>query len=117
MLDQARIADCWSQLKGIVVPDLRGLFEDDPQRLAAHVIAESGLRFDFSKTHLDQASLATFEQLADAVDFAGMRAAMFAGEPINVSEGRAVEHTAERGEGNALRSPASTSCVCARSST
>src|SRR5690606_16306431 len=67
----------------------------------AHVIEESGLRFDFSKTHMTQAYLAAFEELAQAVDFAGKRAAMFAGEPINVTEGRAVEHSAERGEGRA----------------
>ncbi|MBT2187647.1 glucose-6-phosphate isomerase [Sphingobium nicotianae] len=101
MLDQAKIADCWSQLKGIAVPDLRGLFEEDADRLPKHLVEESGLRFDFSKTHLWEASLVAFEELAAAVDFTGMRAAMFAGEVINTTEGRAVEHTAERGEGNA----------------
>jgi glucose-6-phosphate isomerase len=101
MVDHARIAECWSQLKGIVVPELRGLFADDPDRLAGHVIEEGGIRFDFSKTHLTEATLAAFEELALAVDFAGTRAAMFAGEAINVTEGRAVEHTAERGEGKA----------------
>jgi len=101
MTDPEKIAACWHQLKSIEVPDLRGLFEEDPDRLAAHVIEESGLRFDFSKTHLTDFYLSQFEELARAVDFAGKRAAMFAGEVINVSEGRAVEHTAERGEGRA----------------
>ena len=101
MTDIARIAACWNDLKALPVPDLRVLFQDDPDRLAAHVLEESGLRFDFSKTHLTNDTLAAFEALAQAVDFTGKRAAMFAGETINVTEGRAVEHTAERGEGNA----------------
>jgi glucose-6-phosphate isomerase len=42
-----------------------------------------------------------FLKLANAVDFAGKRAALFNGEAINVTEGRAVEHSAERGEGKA----------------
>jgi len=81
------------------MPDLRALFADEPDRLAHHVVEESGLRFDFSKTHLMADALAAFADLAEAADLAGVRAAMFAGEPINVTEGRAVEHTAERGEG------------------
>jgi len=99
MADTAQIAACWSRLKALAVPDLRTLFADEPDRLAAHVIEESGLRFDFSKTHFTAGTLDAFTALAQAADLAGMRAAMFAGEPINVTEGRAVEHTAERGEG------------------
>jgi glucose-6-phosphate isomerase len=101
MADPAEIAACWTRLKDISIPDLRHLFAAEPDRLAAHVIEEGDLRFDFSKTHLTGATLTAFEALAEAVDFAGMRAAMFAGEKINVTEGRAVEHTAERGEGKA----------------
>ncbi len=101
MADTADIAACWSRLKALPAPDLRHLFANEPDRLANHVLEESGLRFDFSKTHLTAATLAAFAALADAADFSGMRGAMFAGEAINVTEGRAVEHTAERGEGKA----------------
>jgi len=101
MADETRITACWTRLKALPVPDLRGLFASDPGRLAAHVIEEGALRFDFSKTHLTGESLDAFLALAQAVDFVGGRAAMFAGEAINVTEGRAVEHTAERGEGKA----------------
>ncbi|MCH1991066.1 glucose-6-phosphate isomerase, partial [Achromobacter xylosoxidans] len=38
-------------------------------------------------------------EMAKAQDLAGKRQAMFSGEIVNVTEGRAVEHTAERGEG------------------
>lgn len=99
MADTAQIAACWSRLKALPAPDLRSLFAAGSDRLADYVIEESGLRFDFSKTHFTDETLAAFTALAQAADLAGVRAAMFAGEPINVTEGRAVEHTAERGEG------------------
>ncbi|MBU0554853.1 MAG: glucose-6-phosphate isomerase [Alphaproteobacteria bacterium] len=101
MTDPDRITACWNDIKAAKVPDLRTLFADEPDRLAGHVIEEAGLRFDFAKTHLTEETLAAFEALAQAVEFGGKRAAMFAGDAINVTEGRAVEHTAERGEGNA----------------
>src|SRR3546814_8614474 len=37
--------------------------------------------------------------LAKAQDLAGKREALFAGKPVNVTEDRAAEHGAERGEG------------------
>jgi len=58
-----------------------------------------GILFDWSKTHLDDFLLDGFEKLAEAQDFAGKRAAMFAGEKINNTEDRAAEHTAQRGVG------------------
>ncbi|BAK67152.1 glucose-6-phosphate isomerase [Sphingobium sp. SYK-6] len=101
MAETDRIAACWNALKALDVPDLRALFGADFGRLAAHVVEEGALRFDFSKTHLTGEALALFAELAEAVDFSGRRAAMFNGEAINVTEGRAVEHSAERGEGKA----------------
>lgn len=101
MTDISRADACWNEIRGLEVPDLRTLFASDANRLEAHVLEESGLRFDFSKTHLTGEMLAAFEALAQATDFAGKRTALFSGEVINVTEGRAVEHTAERGEGNA----------------
>jgi glucose-6-phosphate isomerase len=55
--------------------------------------------FDWSKTHLDDAHLAGFLGLADAVGFAARREALLAGEIVNPTEGRAAEHTAQRGIG------------------
>lgn len=59
-----------------------------------------GILFDWSKTHLDEAYLAGFEVLAEACDFSARRAALFAGEKVNVTEGRAATHTAQRGFGS-----------------
>ena len=59
-----------------------------------------GILFDWSKTHLDGAHLAGFEALAQACGFADKRAALLAGEKVNVTEGRAATHTAQRGFGS-----------------
>src|SRR5690606_7288635 len=52
------------------------------------------------KTHLEEDLLAGFEALAEARGFAAQRAALLGGEKINVTEGRAAEHTAQRGVGS-----------------
>jgi glucose-6-phosphate isomerase len=94
----------WDHLRGLPKAELSALFASDPARLEKlsaklPINDEVGIRFDWSKTHLDDAHIAGFEALADAVDFTGRRAALFGGEPINNTEGRAAEHTAQRGVG------------------
>lgn len=101
MTDSAAIAAAWTHLKALPVPDLRDLFGAEPDRLAHQVLTEGGLRFDFSKTHLTSYAVEGFLKLADVSGFAEKRAAMFAGAHINTTEDRAVEHSAERGEGKA----------------
>lgn len=66
------------------------------ERLVRHV---AGIRFDWTKTHLDDRLLGAFAALADAAGLDEARRALFAGEAVNVTEGRAAEHTAERGVG------------------
>jgi glucose-6-phosphate isomerase len=78
---------------------LRSLFVDDDVRLDGLVFNEFGMVFDFSKTHLTRELIAQFSEAARALP--GKRDALFAGKAINLTEGRAAEHTAERGEGNA----------------
>ena len=99
--------DCaaiWSELQALARPALADLFAADPARLdklcARIDLPGGGIRFDWSKTHLDDAHAAAFVRLAAAMDFAGRRAALFAGEKVNVTEGRAAEHTAQRGVGS-----------------
>ncbi|WP_375289325.1 glucose-6-phosphate isomerase [Qipengyuania sp.] len=60
----------------------------------------AGILFDWSKTHLDNAYLAGFETLAEACGFANKREALLGGETVNVTEGRAATHTAQRGVGS-----------------
>ena len=103
MADAVKAA--WDKLHGLPKPGLAELFSSDPQRverLSARIdLAEDGILFDWSKTHLDRPHLAAFEELAQAADFAGARQALLSGAIVNPTEGRAAEHTAERGMGDA----------------
>ncbi|MGF7147361.1 glucose-6-phosphate isomerase [Sphingomonas zeicaulis] len=89
----------WTVIRAEQPETLAKLFDATPDRLSQLVIEEVGMRFDWSKTHLTPALIDAFVALAEASDFAGKRDALFAGAKINVTEGRAVEHSAERGEG------------------
>jgi glucose-6-phosphate isomerase len=93
----------WNKLAELPRPTLAQLFAAEPGRvdeLATRLdLGEQGIRFDWSKTHLDQAHLELFLELADAAGFAAHREALFAGDIVNPTEGRAAEHTAQRGVG------------------
>ncbi|HMG46028.1 MAG TPA: glucose-6-phosphate isomerase [Allosphingosinicella sp.] len=91
--------DAWTALEGAPTATLAGLFAAEPDRLARLVVEESGIRFDFSKTHLGRGLLDSFLALAEQTGLARRRDAMFAGEIVNPTEGRAAEHSAERGQG------------------
>ncbi|WP_156678842.1 glucose-6-phosphate isomerase [Sphingomonas profundi] len=96
--DAAR-EQAWDAIAAVERQSLATLFEREPDRLSRLVVEEAGLRFDFAKTHLDAALLPAFVGLAEAAGFAARRDALFAGDIVNPSEGRAAEHGAERGEG------------------
>ena len=80
-------------------PTLAELFVAEPDRVSRMTIEEAGIRFDFSKTHLSTAAIAAFSALADERGLKKAREALFAGEAVNVTEARAAEHSAERGQG------------------
>ena len=96
------VAAAWAELQALPRPDLKTLFAD-PKRLDAWSskleLPGGAVRFDWSKTHLDAALGAAFIKLADAAGFAACCTAMCEGKHINVTEDRAVEHTALRGVG------------------
>jgi glucose-6-phosphate isomerase len=96
-------AGWWERLQGLPKPTLTELFAGSPTRVAdlstRLALSGGGIVFDWSKTHLDAAHIAAFEALAAAMDFTGRRAALFAGDIVNVTEGRPAEHTAQRGVG------------------
>ncbi|MGB3314818.1 MAG: glucose-6-phosphate isomerase [Albidovulum sp.] len=65
-------------------------------RAGSFSIAVDGLLFDYSKTSIDAHARDLLIRLAEAAHLASRRDAMFAGEKINETEGRAVLHTALR---------------------
>jgi glucose-6-phosphate isomerase len=77
------------------------MFAAEPDRLARLSFEVAGLYFDWSKTHLDQAHIDQFIARADTMGFAARRDALFSGEVVNLSEGRAATHVAERSNGAA----------------
>jgi glucose-6-phosphate isomerase len=89
----------WSRLRALAdgfEPDLRAWFVDDPGRVERFTFTAADLHVDLSKSFLGDDVLAALLALADEVGLPGRRDAMFAGEHINVTEDRAVLHTALR---------------------
>ena len=72
--------------------DLREAFQTDAYRVAD--LSQSGPHVfaDLSKNHTDAATEALLMTLAEQTGLAAHRDAMFSGEPINNTEGRAVMH-------------------------
>jgi glucose-6-phosphate isomerase len=69
---------------------------ENPGRAADFSQRHNDMLFDFSKTTMDVKALALLLELADQTGVAAKREAMFTGEKINETEGRAVLHTALR---------------------
>ncbi len=90
----------WSAIEGLGSTKLTELFANDPDRLGKLTVDVAGVHFDFAKTHLDDAAIAAFTGLATTMELGAKRDALFAGQVVNVTEGRAATHTAERGEGS-----------------
>ena len=98
----------WNRIEALPQTSLSDLFAGDEtrvERLSGRIgwgegEDAAGIRFDWSKTHLTGDLLDAFEELAQASDFAAKRAALFSGDTINITEGRAAEHTAQRGFGS-----------------
>jgi glucose-6-phosphate isomerase len=76
--------------------DLRDAFAKDHDRFAHFSFEAEGILADLSKNLIDRGILDALLELARECSLEAQRDAMFAGEPINVSETRAVLHTALR---------------------
>lgn len=75
---------------------LRDLFAEDPRRGERFTAEGGGLYLDYSKNRVVDETLRLLISLAEERGFGGRRAAMFAGEKINVTERRPVLHVALR---------------------
>jgi glucose-6-phosphate isomerase len=81
---------------------LRELFDADPGRAERYGVQVGDLYIDYSKNLVTDETLTLLRRLADATGVAGLRDAMFRGERINVTEDRAVLHTALRAPRDAV---------------
>ena len=91
--------DAWATLSDLFEafsPDLRGWFEADPGRAAKFTRSAGDLHVDLSKNLVNHAIVDALCGLADQVGLAEHRDAMLRGDHINVTEDRAVLHTALR---------------------
>lgn len=89
----------WSRLAAAaqdLSPDLRRWFADDPQRAERFTFDAGDLRVDMSKNLITDAIVSDLVELGREVGLESRRDAMYAGERINVTENRAVLHTALR---------------------
>lgn len=79
---------------------MRDLFAQDPQRFARFSLRFGDILFDYSKNRITAETMALLFDLARQAGLAEATAAMFTGQKINTTEGRAVLHVALRNRAN-----------------
>ncbi|MCH9674681.1 MAG: glucose-6-phosphate isomerase [Gammaproteobacteria bacterium] len=72
---------------------LNALFEQDPSRASRYQIDACGLFLDFSKNVIDDGVISAFAALGAQAGLDGAKAALFSGDTVNSTEGRAALHT------------------------
>lgn len=75
---------------------IKDLFEEDRDRFSKFSLQLEDILVDFSKNRITQKTLSLLEELAMQSELKAAIEAMFTGEAINETEGRAVLHTALR---------------------
>lgn len=92
------------KLKSVVretnATDIRAAFAADPKRFSRYNVTLEDFLFDYSKCAVNDAVLDGLEDLARHAGVEKKRDAMFAGAIINITEERAVLHTALRNRAN-----------------
>ncbi len=83
----------YDEIKGA---HLRELFAADPTRGERMTAQGAGLYLDYSKNRITDETLGLLMKLAEQSGLRERTQAMFAGDPINISEGRSVLHVALR---------------------
>jgi glucose-6-phosphate isomerase len=90
-----------SHYKEVSKLHLRELFKEDPERGERLTVEAMGLYFDYSKNRITDETLELLFRLAEESGLRSRINAMFRGDVINVTENRAVLHTALRVPTNA----------------
>jgi glucose-6-phosphate isomerase len=88
------------QAKRLKKASLREMFAHDPKRFSRFSLEAAGLHLDYSKNIIDTDAMSALVALAENTGVEARRKAMFIGEAINITEGRAVLHTALRANGS-----------------
>ncbi len=79
---------------------MRDLFAQDPERFEKFSLRLGDILFDYSKNRITEKTLSLLLNLANQAGLDEKIQAMFAGEKINITEGRAVLHVALRNRSN-----------------
>ncbi|RZJ96971.1 MAG: glucose-6-phosphate isomerase [Brevundimonas sp.] len=95
---KTEIEAAWTALKAAADPSARIVdqFTADPERLSRMSVEAGGLYLDLSKQSWTRVGFDAALALAKATNVEGRRAALFGGEAVNLTEGRAVLHPALR---------------------
>ena len=79
---------------------MRDLFAQDAKRFDKFSLKFADILFDYSKHRITEETLSLLFQLAREAGIENWREKMFSGEKINITENRAVLHTALRNRSN-----------------
>ena len=79
---------------------MRVMFAEDPNRFQRFSAKAGDILLDYSKNRIDEEVMDALFAFARSVDVEGRRDAMWAGEPINITEHRSVLHMALRYQGS-----------------
>lgn len=101
---QPTATNAWQQLQAHAADmqktQMRALFAEDPQRFSAFSLQFEDILFDYSKNIITPQTLQLLQELARECKLDEAVKAMFSAEKINVTENRAVLHTALRNLSN-----------------
>jgi glucose-6-phosphate isomerase len=86
--------------KAIASQHMRDLFKADPKRFNKFSLKLDDLLLDYSKHRITEETLSLLFQIAREAKVEDWRDRMFSGEKINITENRAVLHTALRNRSN-----------------
>ena len=93
-------AEKWAYLDDAMVASsrrtIKELFAKDPNRAKKFSVKAAGWFLDYSKNRVNRKAMASLVKLAEASNLKAEIEKMFTGEKINVTENRAVLHTALR---------------------
>lgn len=106
MLHKKNPADCnaWKKLAAhyekMKHRQMKDMFKEDPGRSSQFSAFFDDMYVDYSKNLIDRETMALLSELAEETKVKDAIGAMFTGEKINETEGRAVLHTALRNRSN-----------------